>query len=253
MGAAVPQLLCTCTARSLFACAAVICLAVCAYNRNWSMLAVLFAAFLLVTAVYYFALPCVNSEADDDQQVGGVDCQEVAGTGAAEVRTINVAVERKHHDGHKVPEEDEEEDEEEAGPPAPQRKPRPAILAVGPAQGVIRRESQHRRAVVLAAAPDPAQLERDRMRRKKRGARRPASTEPIKFGFTGAQPITAPRAMPRQDPSKTPSENAAVRMMYRGRTMPQPASARSGLVSGMMRDFPFRPARGMVLASGRGR
>lgn len=177
----------------------------------------------------------------------------------------------------------------------PPVKPRPAVLVAGPARGVLVKAAHRKRAVVLASAPDPAQLEQDRVRRKRHGtpSRRAASAvkasaqqgsaqqgsagqgsaeqgskhgsaqltagggraspQAVKFSFTGAKPTSAVRPMPRQDPAKTPSENAAVRMMYRGRTMPQPTRARRELVRGMMRDFPFRPAAGMVLASGHGR
>jgi hypothetical protein len=166
---------------------------------------------------------------------------------------------------------------------SPPVKPRPAVLVADPARGVLVRAAHRKRTVVLASAPDPAQLELDRARRKRQGkpSRRAAamnassdqgskqgskpgsvqlaaaggraSRQAVKFSFTGAKPTSAVRPMPREDPAKTPSENAAVHMMYRGRTMPQPASARRELVRGMMRDFPFRAAGGMVLASGHGR
>ena len=185
--------------------------------------------------------------------------------------------------------EQEEEGREEA---LEEQRPPLAVLVADEARDVLTGAVRRSRAAVLASAPDPVQVDQDRQRRKTRGpktispTRAGASTAhgmravggkrvhgahvkphagkkagtgetagrtAIKFGFTGPKPSVAARAMPRQDPAKTPSENAAVRMMYRGRTLPQPSSARRGLVRGMMRDFPFRPARGMVLVSGYGR
>jgi hypothetical protein len=186
--------------------------------------------------------------------------------------------------------EAEEEDVQEEH--LEEERPPLAVLVADEARDVLTGAVRRSRAAVLASAPDPVQVDQDRQRRKTRGpktislTRAGASTAhgmravggrrtqgahvkphagkkagtgetagrtAIKFGFTGPKPSAPARAMPRQDPAKTPSENAAVRMMYRGRTLPQPSSARRGLVRGMMRDFPFRPARGMVLVSGYGR
>ncbi len=182
--------------------------------------------------------------------------------------------------------------EEEAQEAFEEQRPPLTVLVADEARDVLTGAVRRSRAAVLASAPDPVQVDQDRQRRKTRGPktislttagaskahgmtpvggkRTPgARVKPnagknagtgektgrtaIKFGFTGPKPSAPARAMPRQDPAKTPSENAAVRMMYRGRTLPQPSSARRGLVRGMMRDFPFRPARGMVLVSGYGR
>jgi hypothetical protein len=151
-------------------------------------------------------------------------------------------------------------------------------VKVDDVRGVLQKEQRRMQAAVRASAPDPARLAHDRQLRKKKGTTRRRQNVPAKdvvqdnrpdwapgekpdwatdepqerrFMFPGARPnaraMLAARAPPVQDPSKTPSENAAARMMYRGMKMPEPLSARQGLVQGMMRDFPFRPARGMVL------
>jgi hypothetical protein len=157
-------------------------------------------------------------------------------------------------------------------------RPKLVPVKVDDVRGVLQKEQRRIQAAVRASAPDPARLAHDRQLRKKKGTTRRRQNVPAKdvvqdnrpdwapgdkpdwatdepqerrFMFPGARPnaraTLAARAPPMQDPSKTPSENAAARMMYRGMKMPEPLSARQGLVQGMMRDFPFRPARGMVL------
>ena len=160
----------------------------------------------------------------------------------------------------------------------PGGNPRPKVVRDMPAaRTVVEAEVQRQRKQLLRRTPDIATLERARLQASRhisaRGKRRLLARQGTRgqdsraAGPSGPSgpprpprpsgPCPAPRLAPGPErharfrdwtahPSRTLSENAAIKLMGRGARLPEPAGARRALVTSMFSSFPLRAATGMV-------